>query len=102
MRPGIRQKYRFWAQSETQVEDFLRGAGSDTVLNEEGETFEFRDSASPPRFKIVCTILIGGIHIETFGDYQEFFCRFFDGLVRKFGPLTAKDAAKSGAHASGR
>ena len=92
MTTGLRQRYRFEAQSETLVEVFLRGLKSGVTLHEEREMFSFRSAAGQPAFLLICTIVLGGIQVQASGQYRAFLGRFVEGLVEEFGPVTVERA----------
>jgi hypothetical protein len=89
---GLRQRYRFKAQSETLVEVFLRSLKSGVILNEEREFFTYRSAVGEPAFLLICTIVLGGIQVQASGQYRAFLGRFVEGLVEEFGLVTVERA----------
>jgi hypothetical protein len=89
---GLRQKFRFSAQSETLVEEFLRGLGEVADLDEERERFIFTSKAGEPPFQFHCTIVKGGIDADRSGEYFKFLGIFVEALTGEFGRITVEDA----------
>jgi hypothetical protein len=89
---GLRQCYRFEAQAETLVEEFLRGLKNGVTLHEEREMFAYRSAAGQPAFLLICTIVLGGIQVQASGQYRAFLGRFVELLVEEFGPITVERA----------
>lgn len=88
----LRQKFRFSAQSETMVEEFLRGLGQGFTLDEERESFLFSGLSHEQPFEFHCVIVQGGIDVHRAGQYFEFLGMFVEGLTGEFGPVLMEDA----------
>ncbi len=89
---GLRQSFRFSAQSESLVEVFLRGLGGVAELDEERERFLFVNPPDRPSFQFHCVIVQGGIEVDRAGEYFEFLGQFIEGLTGEFGPVVVEDA----------
>jgi hypothetical protein len=89
---GLRQQFRFSAQSETLVEQFLRELGEVGVLEEDRERFLFTNRPAQPAFLFHCVIVPGGIDVDRSGEYFEFLGMFVEGLTGHFGPVVVEDA----------
>ena len=89
---GLRQQFRFSAQSETLVEQFLRGLAELAALNEERERFLFTGISGGQPFEFHCVIVQGGIDVNRAGQYFEFLGVFVEGFTGEFGQLTVEDA----------
>jgi hypothetical protein len=89
---GLLQKIRFSAQSETLVEEFLRGLGEVADLDEERERFIFTSQAGEPPFQFHCTIVQGGIDAIRSGEDFKFLGVFVEALTGEFGMITVEDA----------
>jgi hypothetical protein len=88
---GLRQQFRFSAQSETLVEEFLRGLGEIAVLDEERERFLFTNCPNEPQFEFHCVIVQGGIDVDRAGEYFKFLGIFIEALTGEFGPVVVED-----------
>ena len=64
---GLRQQFRFFAQCETTVEEFLRGLGEVATLDEERERFLFTEASGQLPFEFHCVIVQGGIDVDRSG-----------------------------------
>jgi hypothetical protein len=82
---GLRQSFRFSAQSETLVEEFLRALGTSANLDEERERFLFTSKADELQFQFHCVIVQGGIDADRSGEYFRFLGVFVEALTREFG-----------------
>lgn len=87
---GLRQTFRFSAQSETLVEEFLRGLGEVADLDEERERFFFTSKAGKPPFHFYCAIVQGGIDVDRSGEYFKFLGVFVEALTGEFGRITVE------------
>jgi hypothetical protein len=83
-----RHTFRFSAQSETLVEDCLRGLGEIAELDEEREIFVFTNETGVPAFKSRCVIVQGGVVAEQSGDYSFFLGRLVEALATEFGVIS--------------
>lgn len=88
---GLHQAFRFWAQSETLVEDFLRGLRESADLDEERERFLFSSKAGEPLFEFECLIVQGGIDVHRSGEYFKFLGVFLEALTGEFGRVSVED-----------
>ncbi|HPT51501.1 MAG TPA: hypothetical protein PKZ22_15165 [Accumulibacter sp.] len=89
---GLRQTFQFAAQSETLVEEFLRELGAVADLDEERESFLFRNKDGEPPFEFHCIIVRGGIDAHRSGEYFKFLGMFIEGLTGEFGSVMVEDA----------
>lgn len=89
---GLRQTFRFAAQSETLVEEFLRDLGKVAELDEEREVFLFTSKADEPPFQFYCVIVQGGVDVNRSGEYFWFLGVFLEGLTGEFGVVAVADA----------
>ncbi|MBP7780189.1 MAG: hypothetical protein KA045_01470 [Burkholderiaceae bacterium] len=89
---GLRQQFRFFAQCETTVEEFLRGLGEVATLDEERERFLFTEASGQLPFEFHCVIVQGGIDVDRSGEYFEFLGVFVEALTGEFGRVTMEDA----------
>jgi len=88
---GLRQHFRFAAQSETLVEELLRSLGAAAPLDEERERFLFINPPDQPPFEFHCVIVQGGIDVDRAGEYFEFLGIFIEALTGEFGQVTVDD-----------
>ncbi|RYX80153.1 hypothetical protein EON83_29860 [bacterium] len=89
---GLRQHFRFSAQSETLVEELLRHLGEVAPLDEGRERFLFTNPQEELPFEFHCVIVQGGIDVDRAGEYFKFLGVFVEALTGQFGPLTVEDA----------
>ncbi len=89
---GLRQIFRFSAQSETLVEACLRSLGKVADLDEERESFVFTNKTDEPSFQFHCMIVQGGIDTDRSGAFFTFLGVFEETLSREFGQFTIDDA----------
>lgn len=89
---GLRQQFRFSAQSETSVEDWLRRLGEVASLGEERESFLFSELPNEPPFEFHCVIVEAGIDVNRSGEYFKFLGVFVEALTGEFGQVTIEDA----------
>lgn len=84
---GLRQRFRFSAQSETSVELFLRELTHSAALDrdEDGERWLFTNLPNERQFEFECVIVFGGINTAGSGQYFEFMKLFTEGLIGEFG-----------------
>jgi len=92
-----RQKFRFYAQSETLLEYVLRGLSQIAALDEERERFSFTNLATQPKFNVDCVIVTGGIDVDSAGDYYAFLGALVETLTTQFGEVLIE---RSGHHES--
>jgi hypothetical protein len=88
----LRQTFRFSAQSETLVEEFLRGLGEVADLDEKRERFLFKNKTGELPFQFHCVIVQGGIDAERTGDFFKFLGVFVEALTSAFGTITVGNA----------
>jgi hypothetical protein len=88
---GVRQRFRFSAQSETLVEDFLRDLGAVATLDEELESFLFTGHSHEQSFEFHCVIVQGGLDVHRTGQYFEFLGMFVEGLTCEFGQVLMEE-----------
>ena len=86
------QQFRFSAQSETLVEQFLRRLAGFAALDEELERFVFAGRSNERPFEFQCVIVQGGIDTDGAGEYFEFLGRFVEALTVEFGQVTVVGA----------
>jgi hypothetical protein len=89
---GLRQQFRFSAQSESLVEQFLRSLAEVAALDEVRESFLFTGQANEPPFEFHCIIVQGGIDVARAGEYFKFLGMFIEALTGEFGLVTVEDA----------
>jgi hypothetical protein len=89
---GLRQAFRFSAESETLVEHVLRGLGEVADLDEAGERFLFTGKPGIPPFEFHCVIVQGGLDVDRSGQYFWFLGVFIETLTGVFGAVTVEDA----------
>jgi hypothetical protein len=89
---GLRQHFRFSAQSETLVEELLRHLSAVAPLDEEHERFLFTYPPEELPFEFHCVIVQGGINVDRTGEYFKFLGVFVEALTGQFGPVTVEDA----------
>lgn len=89
---GLRQTFRFSAQSETLVELALRGLGEVANLDEERERFLFTNKAGVQPFEFHCAIVQGGLDVDRSGEYFWFLGVFIETLTGDFGAVIVEDA----------
>ncbi|KQV58098.1 hypothetical protein ASC95_28650 [Pelomonas sp. Root1217] len=87
-----RQIFRFSAQSETLVEQFLRSLRKIALLDEERESFVFTQRPNEQPFEFHCVIVQGGIEVQWVGDGLLFLGAFVDGLTSEFKQVSMEDA----------
>jgi len=88
---GLRQQFRFSAQSETLVEDCLRRLGEMAMLDEQRERFLFTNLAGEQRFTFHCVVVVGGIDVDRSGEYFNFLGVFLEALTGDFGRVCVED-----------
>jgi len=88
---GLRQSFRFSAQSETLVEEFLRRLSAVAPLDEERERFLFTNPPDELPFVFHCVIVQGGVNVDRAGEYFKFLGVFIEALTGEFGPVTVED-----------
>jgi hypothetical protein len=88
---GLRQSFRFSAQSETLVEQLLCHLGTVASLDEERERFLFTNPPDESPFEFHCVIVQGGIDVDRAGEYFKFLGVFVEALTGEFGPVTVED-----------
>jgi hypothetical protein len=89
---GLRQTFRFSAQSETLVEQALRRLGEVASLDEERARFLFTNKTGIQPFEFHCVIVQGGIDVNRSGEYFGFLGVFLETLTGDFGAVTVEDA----------
>ena len=89
---GLRQHFKFSAQSETLVKVFLRQLGNIALLDEKRESFSFTGQSTESPFEFHCVIIQGGISVNRSGEYFKFLGIFIEALTGEFGPVTVEDA----------
>lgn len=88
-----RQTFRFSAESETLVEDCLRGLGSIAELDEERESFLYTNKTGEQAFRFQCVIVQGGVASERSGNYFAFLGQIVEALAKEFGKITIEHDA---------
>jgi hypothetical protein len=92
MSMGLRQRFRFSAQSESLVEGLLRSLGDVAALDEERESFLFTNRSGEPPFEFHCVIVQGGIEVDRAGEYFKFLGMFVEALTGEFGRVAVEDS----------
>jgi hypothetical protein len=88
---GLRQTFRFEADSPEEVRAFLRQFADVAAIDDRGEFFVFTQRTGEAPFTFDCELAPEGIHSERAGEYFRFLGLFVEALTGTFGRVEVED-----------
>jgi hypothetical protein len=88
---GLRQQFRFAADSDESIERFLQSLSKTAVLEERNGSFLYMNKSEQPHYTFHCVIVPNGIDSDRAGEYLSFLGLFIEELTGEFGAVTIED-----------